>query len=216
MKDLYLCEMEYSKSISKNWRIVESITILAAIAYFTAYPRMAASDFVFCSVFTLLLFLCRKPMGLKPPTLRKWGVGDWLLMILSIGLMLGFWIYGYTRGRLNTETGINGILIVLTYFYYGFIQHFLAQRYISVRMSQLTNGHVLKAAILTGLAFGFLHIRELHLIIPSTIGGALFSYYYLSTGRLWMVVFAHATISSNLIYWFFERNPFRSIVALWA
>jgi len=207
--------MKDSVFISKKWLIIEVVVGIIITLYFLFYPRMAASDFVFCSVATLFLYWSREKLGLEEPSLRVWGNADNLLLGITLSCFLAAWCYGWWQGRLTWSNTFDAMLIILTYFYYGFIQHFLAQRYLAIRMYQFSKKRVGVGALLTGLAFGILHIQEWHLIIPSTIGGVLFAYYYLYTGRFWMVVFAHAMISSTLIYWFFGNNPFRSIVALW-
>ncbi|MCP4437390.1 MAG: CPBP family intramembrane metalloprotease [Aureispira sp.] len=198
------------------WQIGEFIIGALALTYFLVYPRAALSDFVVCTILCLLVYRSSEELGLYKADLQSWGRADYMLLALTFGLFSAAWFYGFSKDKLSLNTALASLAITLTYFYYAIIQHFLAQRYLAARMMQVSKEHKPKAALFTGLVFGVLHIPFPHLIIPSTIGGMLFAYYYLSTGRLWMVVFAHALISSTLIFWFFGKNPFISILELFA
>ncbi|MCH2043332.1 MAG: CPBP family intramembrane metalloprotease [Saprospiraceae bacterium] len=198
------------------WGVAEILLGILVVLYFSLFPRAADSDFVVCTVLCLLLYKGAPKLGLKPPKVEAWGWIDYAFLIMFLSFYITAWSYGCVSGRCSVDAVLDSIIITITYLYYGFIQHYLAQRYLAVKMLSLSNHNKILAALLTGLAFGFLHIRELQLIIPSAFGGALFALYYLYTGRLWMVVLAHAMISSTLIFWFFGRNPFRSIVAWFA
>lgn len=207
-----------STSINKKnsiWQLSEWLIGSLALIYFLAYPRAAASDFVVCTLLCLLVYKGGTILGLEKPKLVAWGRADNFLLGLSIVLFIVAWVYGFMQKKLSLDSTLASLVITLTYFYYATIQHFLAQRYLALRMLKIAKQNKLLAALFTGLVFGVLHIPFPHLIIPSTLGGMLFAYYYLNTGRLWMVIFAHALIASTLIFWFFEKNPFSSILELW-
>lgn len=206
-------------SINKKisiWQVSEWFLGGLALIYFLAYPRAAASDFVVCTVLCLLVYKAEKILSLERLKLTAWGRADNFLLALTIVLFIGAWAYGFVQNKLTLDSALASIAVTITYFYYATIQHFLAQRYLALRMLQVSKNNKLLAAFLTGIVFGILHIPFPHLIIPSTVGGMLFAYYYLNTGRLWMVIFAHALISSTLIFWFFGKNPFVSILELFA
>ena len=176
----------------------ERAMMVIVLLYFTCYPRNAASDFVFCTALCALLYIRNNHFNIKQPSNKNWAVVDSLFLGLGILLFGLGGYYGQQQGHLNW---VAYIAIVIIYFYYGFIQHYLAQCYLAVGMLSLSKGNTLIAAMLTGAVFGLLHLLEPGLIIPSIIGGTLFAFYYLSRGKLWIVVVVHALISTALIYW---------------
>ena len=206
----------------KKW--TEWMVGILLLGYFLLYNRDTLSDFIVCSSLCLLLALFRQPLGLTPPKVRPWGKADTILSISMVSLFATAWIYGYSTGKITPKTASISLAISLVYVYYAFIQHFLAQAYLAVRLwqwsEQLLQGKPsrwspeLMGALTTGIVFGILHIPYPHLIIAATIGGCLFAYYYLITGRLWMVILGHALISSPSLYWYLDDNPFLELVAL--
>lgn len=197
----------------------EPLIGLGALAYFLVYPRNTLSDFIVCSIFCLVLFFFGMKIGLETPKIKEVSKADRILALLSILLFITAWIYGFATGKLNFNTATTSILITSTYFYYAFIQNFLAQRYLALRMLSINQKRRLEkwspelvSALMTGVIFGILHIPYPHLIIPATGIGTAFAYYYLTTGRLWAVVCAHALIASPSLFWYLDDNPFTELM----
>jgi membrane protease YdiL (CAAX protease family) len=212
------------KKVEVNWQIGEFVLGIVALVYFLVYPRDTLSDFIVLSSLCLLLVLSQTKIGLIKPPLSPFSKEDIWVIIITLLLFIAAWMYGLLKGKLNTSTAIQSLLITIVYFYYAFIQHFLAQRYLSLRLFLATqkNSYILKygfspktiAALLTGLIFGVLHIPYPGLILPSMIGGFLYSHYFLTTGRLWLLVSSHALISSAIIFWCLDDNPFTELIEL--
>lgn len=203
---------------SKKW--AECFFGLLVLGYFLLYNRDTLSDFIVCSSLCVLLAIFRQSLGLTPPILRPWGKADLILTVSMLLLFSMAWIYGFNTGKVTVKTASISLTISLVYVYYAFIQNFLAQAYLAVRLWQWSEGKSsrwspeLMGALTTGIVFGILHIPYPHLIIAAAVGGFLFAYYYLTTGRLWMVVVGHALISSPSLYWYLDDNPFLELVAL--
>lgn len=204
--------------ISSTWFIVEFVFGGLLLAYFLGYPRDTLSDFIVCTIVSLLIYFWANKLGLYKPTVQNIGKADKILFLTSLSLFCFAWIYGGIYNKITFQTAFTSVGITLTYFYYAAIQHFLAQRYLALRMLTISeswnNSPKLYAAILTGFVFGALHMPYPNLIIPSTLGGFAYAYYFLSTGRLWAVIISHALISSTVLYWILDDNPFTELIVL--
>jgi len=208
----------------QRWINIELLLSIALLLYFLGYNRDTCSDFIVCSSLSLLLLLFGNRLQLSTPIVAPFGTADWILTSIAVLAFTGAWFYGYYHNKINPNSALTAICITGIYFYYAWIQHFLAQRYLALRMQRFCREKSapdigakqlnLRAACCTGLVFGLLHIIYPHLILVSTIGGMLFAYYYLTTGRLWMVVVGHSLIASANLFWVLDDNPFTEIVTL--
>lgn len=204
----------------KLWIILEFGLGLITFSYFLFYPRDTISDFIVCSTLSFSIIACSSNINLHKPSTQAIGGQDYLLAIISIGLYSGAWLYAYWHGKINLNTASTSLLITLVYFYYAWIQHFLAQRYTAVRMISVVKKYALfpsinaqvTAAALTGLVFGILHIPYPDLMLPAALGGAAYAFYFLNTGRLWAVVVSHSLIASAWIYWGLDSNAFEEFI----
>jgi membrane protease YdiL (CAAX protease family) len=211
-------EVDKYKKVGINWRIGEFVLGIIALAYFLMYPRDTLSDFLVLTILCFILRLSYTQIGLFKLAVCPFSKADVLLIICTIIIFLSAWTYGAIEGKLNSQSILMSLFITLVYFYYAFIQHFLAQRYLALRLfyGVENKAFVLKyklrakmiAALLTGFIFGVIHIPYPDLILPAMIIGALYAYYFLTTGRLWMVVSSHALISSTVLFWYLGDNPF--------
>jgi membrane protease YdiL (CAAX protease family) len=206
------------------WRVGELVLGILALIYFLGYPRDTLSDFIVLTSLCVLLMLSYTKIGLIKPLAKPFSKADNYLILVTLLLFITAWTYGMLNEKLNGSTAVKSILITVGYFYYAFIQHFLAQRYLSLRLFAAIekSGFVFQyglsqktiAALLTGLIFGVLHIPYPGLILPSMVGGFLYSYYFLTTGRLWLLVSSHALVSSAVIFWCLDDNPFTELMVL--
>lgn len=205
------------KTLKKNpWYLVELVLGILIIVYFLFYPRSTIPDFIVCTPLCLLILAFGKKIGLYKPVQARFSFLDTLLFFTTSFLYVASWWYAQTQGKLSEDSIKESLLISLIYIYYAWFQHFLAQRYTAIRMkmlvekiSVLKNMEVeFKAAILTGIVFGILHIPYPSLMLPAAIGGSMYAYYFLKTGRLWAVVLSHALIASSWIYWGMDSNAF--------
>jgi membrane protease YdiL (CAAX protease family) len=207
-----------------NFRIGEFILGFLALTYFLIYPRDTLSDFIILTSLSLLLIFFGARIGLSKPSVAEISKSDFLLLLFSLGLFFSAWIYGFSESKLNVDNGLKSLGITLVYFYYAWIQHFLAQRYLALRLLHFNEKLHTKppfgvsieliAALLTGLVFGILHIPYPLLMLPAAFGGFIYAYYFLTTGRLWAVVSSHALVSSAGIFWILDENPFTELIVL--
>lgn len=199
---------------NNTWLVVEITFGVLVLVYFLGYPRGTISDFIACTILSLLIYFGSNKLGLSKPTVQNIGKADKILFFISLSLFALAWIYGAIYSKITYQTAAHSLLITLIYFYYAAIQHFLAQRYLALRMLKLSKNNVFLAALLTGLVFGILHIPYPNLIIPSALGGAAYAYYYLNTGRLWAVIVSHALIASAALYWVLGDPIFTELIDL--
>jgi membrane protease YdiL (CAAX protease family) len=205
-------------------QIVELLFVVIALTYFLGYPRNTISDFIVLPGLCLLVIFMGTKFGLTKPAITKFSKADSFLIGFSLVLFVGSWFVGFYKGLVNVDSALKAVNITIVYFYYAWIQHFLAQRYMALRFlnynkqqtknAKLTKHAELYAALMTGFVFGVLHIPYPRLILPAMIGGFIYAYYFLTTGRLWAVVTSHALVSSAGIFWLLEVNPFREFVGL--
>lgn len=184
--------------------------------YSIAYERDTLTDFIVCSALSFLLLLFANRMNLPSPKLTPYGRKDKILVVLTIALFVAAWMYGFWAGKVNAISAPKSLVVTLVYFYYAWIQHFLVQRYLAVRIHQYYvskgwDNTASNAALTVGLGFAILHIPYPHLLLPSFLGGLVFVYYYLTTGRLWAVVITHALIASASLFWYLDDNPFTEL-----
>jgi membrane protease YdiL (CAAX protease family) len=180
------------------------------------YDRNTLTDFVVCSSLSFLLLIFANKMDLPAPSRRPYGQSDKLLAGAVVLLFSAAWGYGFVTSKVTLQTASKSLAITLVYIYYAWIQHFLVQRYLAIRIHQyyLAKGgqHTARQAALTvAIGFAILHIPYPHLLLPSFMIGLVFVYYYLTTGRLWAVVIAHAMISSASLFWYLNDNPFTEL-----
>lgn len=214
------------RRLARSWQIGEFVLGIVTLVYFIMYPRDTLSDFLVLSSLGLILRFSYSKIGLFRPSVCPFSRVDSLVVILTIILFLFAWTYGGMTGKLSSSNIIKSLLITIVYFYYAFIQHYLAQRYLALRLLHAIkkNGVILRygfraeiiAGLMTGLIFGLIHIPYPHLILPAMIGGFLYSFYFLTTGRLWVVVSSHALISSTVLFWYLDDNPFTELIMLFS
>ncbi|MCP4437391.1 MAG: CPBP family intramembrane metalloprotease [Aureispira sp.] len=204
---------------SSIWLIVEATFAPFILVYFLGYPRDTLSDFIVCTIISILIYIWGSKLGLHKPAIQQLQKFDRTLLFITIGLFLFAWIYGAVYNKITFQTALSSIAITFTYFYYAAIQHFLAQRYLALRMlsisQQWSKVPEFHAAAMTGVIFGIMHIPYPNLIIPSAIGGFAYAYYFLNTGKLWAVIVSHALISSAILYWILDENPFTELIDFW-
>lgn len=205
------------------YKLGEMFLVLSSLVYFLTYPRNTISDFIVLTALCFLLMFLGPKIGLTKPLPTTYSKADLYLIIFTSALFIIAWFIGFSKGTLNTETALKAIAISIGYLYYAWIQHFLAQRYLALRWlkyfkqkakNNKLNAIKFKAALMTGFIFGVLHIPYPMLILPSMLGGFIYAYYYVTTGRLWAVVISHALVSSAGIFWLLDENPLQLIVDL--
>ncbi len=192
------------------------------IIYSFLFTRDTLTDFIALSLLCILLYFFGSKAGLKTPVKAAISTKDYLLAIATALLFISPWIYAFISSKINTERFQTSFIISIVYIYYAFIQHFLAQRYLSLRLYSLTKkkqitginklSPEISAALLSSVIFGLLHITYPHLIVISGVIGFIYSYYYLTTGRLSVVVCSHAFIASSSLYWYLDDNPFLELL----
>jgi membrane protease YdiL (CAAX protease family) len=199
-----------------KWQQAEVVCAIFVFFYFIFYPRDTVSDFIICSLLCFIILSVGSKVGLNKPKTKPTSALDYSVASLTILSFLGAWLYGYSQEKFNYQSIITSLIITTVYFYYAWIQHFLAQRYVALRMKTFSKQSSLftnlsnesKAALLTGLIFGIIHIPYPALMLPAAIGGAMYAYYFLTTGRLWIVVSSHALVASSWLFWFQDANAF--------
>ncbi|MCH2046718.1 MAG: hypothetical protein MK212_21570 [Saprospiraceae bacterium] len=203
-------------------QLIELVFLILLGIYFFAYDHLGfgqrdtLTDFVVCSSLSFLLFLFANKMHLPAPKVASYGQSDLILVVIVLSLFFLAWGYGFIMEKVNLTTAPKSIVITLVYFYYAFIQHYLVQRYLAVRIHQYYEKKnkektAIHAALTVAFGFALLHLPYPHLLLPSFLGGLGFVYYYLTTGRLWAVVMAHALVASTVLYWCLDDNPFTEL-----
>lgn len=213
--------MDKNNHLAAKLKLGETIFGIFILLYFLVYQRDTLSDFIVLTLLCIILFFTANRIRLPKPKSKPLAKIDIVLAIFSVAMFVLAWIYGFQKGKVNSETASTSLFITGMYFYYAWIQHFLAQRYLSTRMLQVSKEYNTStldnkwvAALLTGAIFSILHIPYPHLMLSTLVAGCLFSYYFLSTHRLLAVVVAHALISSTMLYWLLDDHPFTEITGL--
>jgi membrane protease YdiL (CAAX protease family) len=193
------------------------------LCYAFLYTRDTLSDLLVFSFLCLLLHFGGTKIGLVAPDISVWGKPEKGLIGISFLLIIFAWLYGLCTNKISLERSFIAINISLVYIYYAFVQHFLAQKYLTLRLyTLLQNCRICTSqkqtqrytAVGSSLLFAALHITYPHLIPVAACGGFLYAYYYLQTGRLYSVVFSHALIASSNLYWILDDNPFTELLWL--
>ena len=132
--------------------------------YSFLYTRDTLTDFIILSLLSILLYIFGEKAGLKTPVSGELSKKDYILALITIVLFISPWIYAFITSKINTERFQTSIIISIVYLYYALIQHFLAQRYLSLRLYYITKRKEFKkikkmssemaAAILSGIIFG--------------------------------------------------------------
>jgi len=207
-----------------SWNITEIFLLPFILCYFLLYPRDTISDSIICSSLCFLILAFRKKIKLNKPDQMPFKIEDLILLSITIPVFISAWVFAWKAGKLNKDSALLSIQVTVLYFYYAWIQHFLAQRYTAMRilllvdyypkLRELSLPKEIKAALLTGIVFGILHIPYPGLMAPAAIGGSAYAYYFLMTGRLWAVVSSHALIASAWIFWGLDSNAFEEFTFL--
>ena len=193
------------------------------LCYAFLYPRDTLSDLLVFSFLCILLHFGGTKIGLIAPSISHWGRPEKYLIGISFLLIIFAWLYGFCTNKISLDRTFVAINISLVYIYYAFVQHFLAQNYLTLRLYTLLQQYSLRidqfqiqwyTAVGSSLLFAALHITYPHLIPVAACGGFLYAYYYLKTGRLYYVVFSHALIASSNLYWVLDDNPFTELLWL--
>ena len=207
----------------QHWQVLEMLVLAMALAYFLLYPRDTISDFLVCTSLCLAILASKPFINLpRPATSKTLTRLDFLLLVISLGAYSLAWYYAEQEQKISRERLVESLLVTALYVYYAWFQHFLAQAYTAVRIHQWVRKYPgfeklsqeMKAAALTGSVFGVLHIPYPDLIIPATLGGTAYAYYFLKTGRLWAVVLSHALIASAWLYWGMDSNAFEEFTVI--
>ncbi len=209
-----------SNEIPAIWRLIELGLALIVFPYFLFYPRDTLSDFIVLSILCIIVFFLSPNLKLQRIKTSAFSKEDIILIFFTSVTFICIFVYAFLSGKVNIKTILASIAITIVYIYYAFIQHFMAQRYLALRVFKLCKNRKsfchpkFMAAVITGIIFGLLHIVYPYLMLPSAIGGAAFAYYYLKTGRLWAVVLSHAIMSSAALFWIMDKNPFTELIVL--
>ena len=201
--------------------LAEIIIVFSTIFYAFLWDRDTLSDLIIFSFFTVLLYFGAAKVGLTSPKKKAWSTLEKKLIITSIWLIGIAWFYGFCTQKTSLENCIIALNISFVYVYYAFVQHFLAQKYLSLRLYSLMQKWGLEGlkvhaivytALVSAFLFAALHINYPHLIVVAAIAGFLYAYYFLSTGRLYTIVISHAFVASSHLYWLLDDNPFTELM----
>jgi membrane protease YdiL (CAAX protease family) len=110
---------------------------------------------------------------------------------------------------LATTTVIARMLAI--YVAYAFVQQFLTQRYLVVRVrSWLGDPPPWRVALVVALLFGVFHLPWPDLILPTIVAGFVWSWCYLRVGRVWPIALSHVALAVAFFVLVLGKDPFRA------
>lgn len=205
--------LEAPQRSSAALRLFEAAAALGVCAYLVSPWRTAPVDVAVLSLSCLTIYLLRGLVIPAPIPTRP--ARGWLLALGlgTVATVAGFWALGLgVRGH---AWRWNVLIILAVYGPFAWIQQYATQRYLVQRIClPLAKSSEPGACLLAGLFFGLLHWPFPDLVLPTMLGGALWTLIYLRSGKIWPLALSHALTGTSLICGLYGRDPFASLFAL--
>ena len=205
---------------SFGWLFFERSVFFLAILYLISPLRHFFADMSVLGAAAILLFFFSERLSLKRKEARASRVADVsLLVFTTLGAVL-IWGYGLFVAKVNFSWS-HLLVTLLVYVPFAWLQHVGMQRYVVSRHCE-SLGEFCRARfgfrsslgftlLVSAVIFGFFHIPFPNLVLPTTVAGLIWTYYYLETGRLMPIALSHAFLATSLFFLYLERDPFRAL-----
>jgi len=203
----------------KLWlRTLEIVLFVLVCGYCLSPYRSLVRDLsVFAGGSLMILLLHR---WLLPPALPV-GEGRFPHLVLAgltasitVGLWVWLWLHnpGLVTGRLVGQF----VLVSAGYIPFGWLQHYLTQRYLVLRICRpLTGRRDVLTCLLAAGVFSSLHLPFPELLLPTFGGCLVWTWYYLQSGRIWPLAISHGILATSWFICILHRNPFLQIAHIW-
>lgn len=217
--------VENSRSIveekpSVAWLAFERGVFILAILYLISPFRHFFADMSVLGCAAILLFFFSERLSLRRREASASRRADISLIAFTIFAALVIWGYGLFFARVEFSWS-HLLITLLVYVPFAWLQHVGMQRYVVSRHCESLGDFFKKrfglrsslgiTLILSAVIFGFFHIPFPNLVLPTTIAGLIWTYYYLETGRLMPIALSHAFLATSLFFLYLERDPFRAL-----
>ncbi|MDF1662029.1 MAG: CPBP family intramembrane metalloprotease [Planctomycetota bacterium] len=205
---------------SMAWLAFERGVFILAILYLISPLRHFFADMSVLGCAAILLFFFSESLCLKRREAKASRSADVSLLCFTIFAAALIWGYGLFFAKVDFSWG-HLLMTLLVYVPFAWLQHVGMQRYVVSRHCE-TLGEFCKTRfgfrsslgitlILSAVIFGFFHIPFPNLVLPTTVAGLIWTYYYLETGRLMPIALSHAFLATSLFFLYLERDPFRAL-----
>jgi membrane protease YdiL (CAAX protease family) len=138
-----------------------------------------------------------------PPTAGREGVRHSVghLLIGTLGAAALFAVIGTWTGRAGPLFPATMLPTLVAYLPWAVLQQVLFQVYLLGRLRVLLPASSLAAPAVNGALFGAVHLPDLEITALTTVGGAVWSWYYLRDRRLLPIAISHAVLGTTYYFW---------------
>jgi hypothetical protein len=124
------------------------------------------------------------------------------ILIGTLGVALLFAIIGRWSGRGGPLLTGTMLAALVPYTVWGALQQWLFQFYLLGRLrTLLPELPALAVAVMNGALFGAVHVPDVEVTLLTSVGGAVWSWYYLRDRCLAPIAISHAVLGTTYYYW---------------
>jgi membrane protease YdiL (CAAX protease family) len=120
---------------------------------------------------------------------------------LAKGVALLFAIIGRWTGRADPLVTPTTLVALIPFTVWATLQQLLFQFYLLGRLRVLIPASPPLAAAINGLLFGAVHLPDVELTVLTSVGGAVWSWYYSRDRCLGPIAVSHAVLGTTYYYW---------------
>lgn len=201
-------------SVPRWARALELAGAAALVVHCLAGRRSTFPEMAFFALLALgIVWLAR--LGALPPAPQPDAPRNAHLLLAGFtGLgLLAMAIYALTE-QVHPVPRVVAITAAI-YVPYAYLQQFLAQRYLVVRLQSWLGWSPLAVAAVVAAVFSLLHLPWPKLIPPTILAGFVWSYAYLKGGRVWPIATSHALLAVGLFMLVLDHAPFAKAFGEW-
>ena len=133
------------------------------------------------------------------------------LMCLGAGIVFGYVLNGWV-GAWHRIFNWHILIAIGLYLPWALLQQTLFQYYLLGRLLRLLPTGL--AIILTGSAFGLVHLPDIWITLTTVAMGITWTYWYYRYRVLTPLAFSHATLGATFYYWVYGRDLFEAWTGL--
>lgn len=200
------------------WPWLEAIVCGVSLVYLLGPWRAIIPDLSMFAVSVVVLLLLPKswlpeqpeiPSHSKPHVRCLWIMT--VFTLLGIPSLVAYGAYGYGRSlKVLQACGV-----VWGYLPFALLQQYAMQRYLTMRFAaRLARGNHVVTVFIAAALFSVLHLPFPVLVIPTFIGGLVWTHCFLTTGKIVWVTVSHAILGSIIFNVIIGVNPFGPVLAL--
>lgn len=133
-----------------------------------------------------------------------------MLLCLGAGLALGYASDGWD-GTFNRISNWRIIIAIGLFLPWALLQQTLFQFYLLGRLLCLLPSRL--AIIVTGIAYGLVHLPDIQITLATAALGMAWSYWYYRHRVLTPLALSHATLGATFYYWVYGRDLYETWMA---